>query len=103
VSAGEKLGGDGCLHPELSGFSPAAGDPQIAGDSAGHFRLYSLSFAMDLCIFAPLRLGVSGRVCFICVYLCDLWASCRGRASCLRVFVFATWVDGRLGVSAPLR
>jgi hypothetical protein len=26
ASAGEKTGGDGCLHPESSGFSPATGD-----------------------------------------------------------------------------
>ena len=26
TSAGEKTGGDGCLHPESSGFSPATGD-----------------------------------------------------------------------------
>jgi len=27
TSAGEKTGGDGCLHPESSVFSPATGDP----------------------------------------------------------------------------
>jgi len=46
VSAGEKPGGDGRSRPELSGFSPVAGD-QIAGNSAGHSSLKSSSSVTD--------------------------------------------------------
>jgi hypothetical protein len=56
--AGEKTGDDGCLYPESSGFSPAAGDHSIACRSAANKRdrLSRSAFAsLRLCVFAPLR------------------------------------------------
>jgi hypothetical protein len=72
ASAGEKTGGDGCLHPESSGFSPATGDLLIACRSAGKKRKRptdSVTAPLRLCAFAPLRF-------FLCVSLCasvSLW------------------------------
>ena len=54
TSAGEKTGGDGCLHPESSGFSPVTDDP-IACRSAGKKRKRpsnSVTASLRLCAFA---------------------------------------------------
>jgi hypothetical protein len=83
TSAGEKSGGNGCSHPEASGFSPAAGDP-IACRSAGNKRC-----RISCSAFAPLHL---------CVFAG--WMG--GRALRLRGFLGGR-VALRLRVSAPLR
>lgn len=62
TSAGEKLGGNGCLHPESSGFSPETGDHPIACRSATKKRKQITSSATT-----PWCLGVL-------VVLLDEWA-----------------------------
>jgi hypothetical protein len=83
TSAGEKTGDDGCLYPESSGFSPAAGD-SIACRSAAKKRdrvSCSATAPLRLCVFAGWRGG---------------WA--------LRSLRFlGGWVALRLCGSAPLR
>ena len=63
ASAGGKHGDDGRLRPELTGFSPAGGDRQIADCSAvnfRHFRITSATISLRLCDFALRKTGPVG-------------------------------------------
>ena len=85
ASAGGKHGDDGRLRPELTCFSPAVGDRQIAGCSV--VKLW------HCCITSA---GTSASICVICGFL-------RGRVGGLRVFVSSCLRRGRMGGSATPR
>jgi hypothetical protein len=66
TSAGEKTGGDEHSRSEQTGFSPAAGDLQIACRSAVNERDHFQPQRPPLCVFAPLRGGWTGGLCVLC-------------------------------------
>ena len=88
TSAGGKTDSEGCWHPELAGFSTAAGERQITGVSAAPLR--ATSFTQEP---PPLRLCVFFRVriCVICV-ICGQSAMVAGLCdfAALRLCVFAS-------------